>query len=332
MRPSTLVFLRRRAYSLLLAAAFAGLVSFMVSDAQAVLQDALNAPSLADDGGPRALTSGRSMDGFGAWSPDGKQIAFMRDGRIWLVPSKGGDPRALTAPDAAWDAAPAWRPDGKELAFVRHELTGGKATVMVMDLPGARTRQWAAEEQTIGHLAWSPDGKKLYYTTPQSLVELDEGHPDRQSTVLKVKPEWEMLAGGLAITKDGKAAVFGAGPRMERGVLYDLWMAPLTGQGDPVRLTRDGGIMPDFDRTGTRLVFRNPRQATGIYMMDLASRKARLILRDEPRALYFHPAFSPDGQTLVLSRLLLDGNPGGEGAARFTSNLCLHRLAGSGGD
>jgi len=55
-----------------------------------------------------------------AWSPDGQSIAFIeQDGsgnNIYIVPSGGGEPYALT--NGLDAAAPTWAPDGSGLAFI----------------------------------------------------------------------------------------------------------------------------------------------------------------------------------------------------------------------
>jgi dipeptidyl aminopeptidase/acylaminoacyl peptidase len=73
---------------------------------------------------PRRLTSG-TRDSSPRWSPDGRQLAFVRaierDGRpqppqISLLALDGGEARAIT--DVARGAsAPAWSPDGSRIAF-----------------------------------------------------------------------------------------------------------------------------------------------------------------------------------------------------------------------
>src|SRR5947209_10614344 len=67
-------------------------------------------------------------------SPDGSRVAFVRvtvadkkddyDTAIWVVPTKGGDPRPLTA--GPRDTSPQWSPDGARLAFVRSLEKDGK--------------------------------------------------------------------------------------------------------------------------------------------------------------------------------------------------------------
>lgn len=337
--PVGLIRMGRQLYVLLLAAGVVGLSAMILSDSQGLLTGRTVPTAAAPRSAMRPLTAGQSMDGFGAWSPDGKQIAFMRDGIIWLMSAAGGTPKPLSGkpvPDGqertSWHAVPVWRPDGKEIAFIELSASGTMTGIIGVDPASGKRRSLAGEaQQPIGHLAWAPDGKQIYYSTPREVkrVELSTA---KTSRVLALEESWEMLAGGLAIHPDGKRAVVGAGPRVERGVAYDLWLIAVDGSGqDPERLTRGGGIMPAFSPKGDRLVYRNPRQATGIYEMDLKTHGNRRIVADEQRAMYFHPAYSPDGKSVLLSRLVLDGGAGtAEKRGRLTSHLYLHTLTASG--
>ena len=73
---------------------------------------------------PRRLTSG-TRDHSPRWSPDGRQLAFVRaierEGRpqppqVYLLAFDGGEARALTSL-ARGASSPAWSPDGKQIAF-----------------------------------------------------------------------------------------------------------------------------------------------------------------------------------------------------------------------
>lgn len=320
------VGLRRQLYVTLVALGMAGLVTALMVDTEQSLLRSGAAPAAGVPAGGQQLTNTSAMDGFGAWSPDGKQIAFMRDGRIWLMEGSGSGARALTTTDAVWDSVPAWKPGGKEIAFARVAVSGDQAWVVSVDVKTGKETVLGKETEPVGHLAWDPGGKALYYSTLTRLNKLDLRR-GKSSTLLTVPSDWELQAGGLAVSRDGKQLVYGAGPAVGRGIRYDLFRLNLAGrQAEPEQLTRGGGIMPSFSPDGRQIAYRNPRQGTGIYVMELASHATIQAVADEERAMYFHPAFSPDGKGLLVSRLLI-GSDNGQG--RFTSHLLLHRLTGA---
>jgi TolB protein len=70
----------------------------------------------ADGTSPRRLTNEKGEDASPAWSPDGKQIAYVSDNsnrgnsanEIYVVDATGGTPRRITQNDV-WDLEPDWR-------------------------------------------------------------------------------------------------------------------------------------------------------------------------------------------------------------------------------
>jgi Tol biopolymer transport system component len=67
----------------------------------------------------------------GSWSPDGRRIAFIRNGGTYVVHSRGGPARRLVKPGSLVDTfggppthahgayMPVWSPDGTQIAFMR---------------------------------------------------------------------------------------------------------------------------------------------------------------------------------------------------------------------
>ncbi len=69
---------------------------------------------------PIQLTYGDKNDGQPQWSPDGKQILFVRsDGersQLWLLPLSGGEAHVITSSEYG-AGNPRWSPDGKKILY-----------------------------------------------------------------------------------------------------------------------------------------------------------------------------------------------------------------------
>ncbi len=75
---------------------------------------------LINPGEPVQLTFGDKNDGQPQWSPDGKQILFVRtDGeksQLWILPLSGGEAHVITKAEYG-TSNPRWSPDGKKILY-----------------------------------------------------------------------------------------------------------------------------------------------------------------------------------------------------------------------
>lgn len=122
-----------------------------------------------------------------AWSPDGRKILFLSDAgtscdycfHLYVVNADGSGERRLTHMSKTGprrlvgDFSPAWSPDGQRIAFVRRRFdpTGlDVGVVWVMRADGREQRKLTremsfAERGVYARVAWSPDGRKLAFTS-----------------------------------------------------------------------------------------------------------------------------------------------------------------------
>lgn len=92
-------------------------------------------------------------------SPDGKAIAFIALGDLYVTPTAGGTPENLTK-NHAMEADPSWSPDGSKLAYTSDQ-GGGLPQLWIRDLNTGKDRQLTdMTTQPLG-AAWSPDGKSI---------------------------------------------------------------------------------------------------------------------------------------------------------------------------
>jgi TolB protein len=96
----------------------------------------------ADGSDETRLTHEAGEDRRPTWSPDGGQVAFVRDaeengnGDIYVINADGSGLRALTS-DAAPEERPIWSSDGTQILFFREGSPGGREALTVHVETGA---------------------------------------------------------------------------------------------------------------------------------------------------------------------------------------------------
>ena len=111
----------------------------------------------------RRLTGTIDHEDQPAWAPDGLKLVFRRvspdanSGGLFQMHSDGTRVQQLT--DDPTDRWPAWSPDGTRVAFIR-----GRAVFAVDTQQGSTKRLLVLPDEGV-QVEWSPDGRKLAFTT-----------------------------------------------------------------------------------------------------------------------------------------------------------------------
>jgi TolB protein len=96
-----------------------------------------------------------------AVSPNGQQIAFVRDGAIWVMVRDGSAKRQVATPKTgAYD--PAWSADGKTIYFTTDVLLSIRSNGT--HLRQLTTRKGAGRDVVASQPSPSPDGRIIVYT------------------------------------------------------------------------------------------------------------------------------------------------------------------------
>jgi len=94
-----------------------------------------------------------------AWSPDGKQLALVHEGDIWVTSVEKADAVRITK-DPAYETFPAWSPDGKNIAYiVRLDIMRQQSLHIVPNSGGESKKIW--ESCGKDQFTWSLDGKEI---------------------------------------------------------------------------------------------------------------------------------------------------------------------------
>jgi Tol biopolymer transport system component len=241
------------------------------------------------DGSDRSLfappTTLRSSDSEPEWSPDGTQVAVVREhahgdpanwSRIDLLSRDGATRRRLTPVDHnVFVSSPTWSPDGDQLAFARATRQGDHFTssIVVTDLDGNErtvvSQRLDRRLSSVGAPEWSPDGaavlysafeldRRSYFKSSIRIAPVDGGSTElfvRDASWPVFSPDGARIAFVSIADRNGEAC--GSDECSYNGELYVM-----DADGENARrLTRNKGddIAPAWAPDGSRIAFNSNR-------------------------------------------------------------------------
>ena len=245
---------------------------------------------------PQQLTFGDRNDGQPQWSPDGKQIAFVRaDGdksQIWLMPLAGGEARAITKSDYG-ASAPRWSPDGTRILYsssIPFSKIEGKVT-WSYERPGRSL----GDEPNFG--AMKPEEKKKVVNSPDGSLEevrawlaknANEGNPrvlNRQDIQAELNLQPEESFNHLFIQKTNSED---KAEQLTNGY-QDFTSASWSPDGRKVICdSRKYAVHPDKELD------------SDLWIIDVASKEAKQLLT-WPEYSVSGAQYSPDGSMILFS-------------------------------
>lgn len=177
-----------------------------------------------DDDGRNAQ---RLTDGgwWPVWSPDGKQIAFIKEppgapnwpqkSAIYIINSDGSNEHRFTNEDTV-EWTPSWSPDGRHIAFKSNRLD--RSDIWTINLTTKEMRRLTRTDSLTTFPSWSPNGKYIVYHESSSIY-LMRADGSRQQELVKGDmfrqrnfPRWSPDSQSVVYAEDTSA--LGVGGRL----------------------------------------------------------------------------------------------------------------------
>ncbi|MGH7579926.1 MAG: protein kinase domain-containing protein [Gemmatimonadales bacterium] len=247
-------------------------------------------------GAPEPVLSTTRVESRGAWSPDGRSLAFNSDRsgemNVWLR-DPSGDERRITS-GAGGDYQPTWSPDGTSLVFF--SARGGNTDIWLVRLGDSTLTRLTRHPALDINPFFSPDGRRIGFVSDRSgraevwIMEAD-GSGQRQLASVGC---WGHF---LIWTGDSRAIVF-RGERDRQMQIYRV--AVEDGALTPLRPVMSGGHM-SFSPSRSLILDVGSHKVLRVHPVD-GRPPYQVYQFADPDVRIDYPRWSPDGRWVVFDR------------------------------
>jgi Tol biopolymer transport system component len=234
-----------------------------------------------------------------SFSPDGRTIAFARDGHIYTVRPDGSGERRLTS-GSALDSRPQISPNGKIVVFERRSAEGEVANLFTVRIDGGGIRNLTPGPEEATEARFAPDGKTIVFVrttmSEGSRVNADlysirpSGSGLTRLTTTSRVDEFDprYFAGGI---------VFSRGNQSEGPAGYaDIYTMRKVGtKVKPLVEGVGSAYVEDVSPQGHELIFRRDR---GLWAKKIGPGKAKKVA-ELPDGSQTNSVFSSDGRSVA---------------------------------
>ena len=245
------------------------------------------------------LTRTPTYDFEPVWSPNGKQIVYMRfpetccGNPVIVVMNADGTGITQLTDGSSPDWIPIWSPNGKEIAF-RSDRNGFIDDIFVMNADGSNVRQLTKNAYVQNVAGWSPNGKQIAFVSYRDYVlKGDAGDTDlfvmnADGTGITPLTDNNVDDGGdhAGWSPNGKQFVFSS--RRDGGD-FDIFV--MNADGTNVRqLTGIGGDAavdhnPTWSPNGKHIAFQSERAGNeDVYTMNVDGSDVKRLTYTPPNA------------------------------------------------